>query len=113
MSDFVGFSGLRTARKEHRCTLCGGIIKKGEKYHVNSGRFDGYFYENKLHKNCHKAVDLAYVECEWRYDEGWDSESVMDYVNDVLESQRMEIPKLKKDAIDKFFEVRNKIRGHV
>lgn len=37
------------ARKEHRCSECGRVIKRGEKYLVEGYLFDG---EKKTHKTC-------------------------------------------------------------
>lgn len=31
----------RKAAKEHRCCECRGVIKKGERYHVHSGIWEG------------------------------------------------------------------------
>jgi hypothetical protein len=44
------------ARRDHRCIWCGETIVKGEKYHKQSGRFDGDFYVNKLHAECQSAM---------------------------------------------------------
>lgn len=41
----------RTARKQHTCDYCGGIIKKGEKYNYSAYK-DDIFFDWKAHKRC-------------------------------------------------------------
>jgi len=56
------FTTERTARKEHRCARCGGIIKAGERYAVISippGGEMGYVGWSRL------AEHLTYVECDY------------------------------------------------
>ena len=45
-----------TARKEHRCQLCGGIIHKGEKYHRQSCAYEGRAYDFINHKKCENIM---------------------------------------------------------
>lgn len=47
------------ARKEHRCTLCGHIIKPGEKYHRQTLVYDDKPYEWIEDMDCHKAIDVV------------------------------------------------------
>lgn len=51
----ISFSS-RTARIEHTCAWCGGIIKKGEKYHHQRNKFDGMLYSWKSHLDCKNLV---------------------------------------------------------
>lgn len=43
---------IRTAKKEHRCYLCGDPIPKGEKYVRASGSYCGDFYSAAEHPVC-------------------------------------------------------------
>lgn len=60
------------ARKEHQCSLCLTMIDKGEKYHVHSGFFDGYFQSTKLHEWCNDLTrkltadwdDMSWETCQ-------------------------------------------------
>jgi len=45
------------ARKKHRCDLCGGFIKKGERYHYESNVYDRDLYEFKAHLHCMGLAD--------------------------------------------------------
>lgn len=46
-----------TARKEHKCEYCGGIIHVGEKYDRQTNVFDGRIYDWICHIEC---TQLAY-----------------------------------------------------
>ena len=46
-------SAEHRARKEHRCGICGKAIRPGEKYHYQSGKYEGEFYTTKAHRRCH------------------------------------------------------------
>lgn len=41
-----------TARKEHKCEYCGGIIHVGEKYDRQTNVFDGHIYDWICHIEC-------------------------------------------------------------
>jgi hypothetical protein len=41
-----------TARKEHKCNFCGGIIGVGEKYERQTNKHDGDIYTWKSHFKC-------------------------------------------------------------
>ena len=45
-------SKIRTARKEHICDYCSGIIHIGEKYDWQKNICDGAIYELKRHLSC-------------------------------------------------------------
>ena len=45
-------SKYRIARKDHACSYCNGIIKKGEKYDWSKHIYDGELYEWKAHLDC-------------------------------------------------------------
>jgi hypothetical protein len=45
-------SKIRTAKKEHKCDFCGGIINAGEKYDWQKIVSDGELYEWKAHCSC-------------------------------------------------------------
>jgi hypothetical protein len=54
MSDFHSSQTI-TARKQHRCTECGGIIEAGEQYDRHAGNYGGDFYTYKLCGLCGQA----------------------------------------------------------
>ena len=45
-----------TAKKEHICALCRQKIKSGENYYRQSGKIDGDFFDNCLHKSCNDII---------------------------------------------------------
>lgn len=48
----------RTARKEHRCYECRGVIRRGESYVIESGIEDGPF-AYKMCSDCHPRFEEA------------------------------------------------------
>lgn len=56
-------SGLRTARKEHRCGECDRVIAKGERYYSCSGVTDVGIITSKLCEHCHAAAEWLIVAC--------------------------------------------------
>lgn len=67
------------AKKEHECGLCGMIIRKGEKYHRYSGKYDGYMFDDMLHLSCQNIID-AY--CNENNDSEYDEWSIRDWLHD-------------------------------
>ena len=68
------------ARKEHKCSYCGEIIKKGETYDLTTCVFDGDIYDWKAHLDCIAIVHKLkmYDGC----DEGLDSETFQEYIRE-------------------------------
>ena len=56
-----------TARKEHICNWCGGIIEKGSVYNKQTNIFDNTIYEWKSHLDCYKLTGLLNMS---KYDDG-------------------------------------------
>ena len=73
-----------TARKEHHCQLCGGVIKKGERYHRQSCVLDGQAYDFINHTKCEKiASKLDMFGRTWS--DGVDSGVFDEFVWDAIE----------------------------
>jgi len=53
---------MMTARKEHRCCLCGHTIPKGIKYSRRTG-VDGQWIAMHMHEQCERATH------NWKWDE--------------------------------------------
>lgn len=51
-----------TARKEHKCCECGRIIRKGEKYQLIEGKWEGVFDRFKTCMQC-QAIRRDYGRC--------------------------------------------------
>lgn len=81
MSDDFQTSKIRKAQKEHKCYLCGTMIKKGEAYRRISGKGEYGFYDTKLHMNCDALIDKY---CESNYEYEWDEDSVAEWVSDTV-----------------------------
>ena len=47
---------IRTARKDHICSYCNGIIHKSEKYDWSKLIYEGELYEWKAHLDCQKIA---------------------------------------------------------
>ena len=85
-------STYQTARKEHRCDYCAGIINIGEKYERSVLKGD-YLYAWKSHLRCLKiAAELKmYDHC----DEGVTSEDFYEIIKEKyreLQSDKEEYP---------------------
>ena len=53
---------MRTARKSRRCTWCGEMINKGERYSHQRVKVDGDPSVNDLHPECNAALDACVAE---------------------------------------------------
>jgi hypothetical protein len=53
----------RTARREHKCSECRGIIRKGERYEVSAGLSEGSWYGAKTCERCSIAREWLIVVC--------------------------------------------------
>jgi hypothetical protein len=71
---------IRHAHKEHRCKVCGEMIKTGESYTRQVFGDGPDFSEVCLHNECHAMV----IACLREYDgEEWDSGGVRDFIGDI------------------------------
>jgi len=71
---------IRTARKEHKCGLCRGIIKKGDKYHdkaCNSASDDNNIYYGKECEPCQPVI-TEFME-SLHADEGYCDEEIHEW----------------------------------
>lgn len=81
-----------TARKEHKCMCCGGVINVGDKYERQTIIYDGQIYDWVCHLECQKITGLLnmfdycndegvtadYFQwsiCEWLHDHHYNDES--------------------------------------
>ncbi|MBC3798485.1 hypothetical protein [Acetobacterium tundrae] len=78
---------VRTARKEHKCELCGAIIQKGEKYHDKAGNELGDIGYTKECEKCQPVLEefcnSEYYERGEGYTEDWIQEWWIDYKCDI------------------------------
>ena len=76
--------GVRKARKDHKCDLCGEVIPKGTTYYWQKDIYDGAFYEWHEHEKCREiARDI------WDYadpDEGMDEELFQETLSYVCQT---------------------------
>ena len=61
-----------TAKKQHTCNCCWDTIPVGEKYHYISGKYDGVFFVQKIHIECHDLFDALYDKLDYIADVGFD-----------------------------------------
>jgi hypothetical protein len=52
------------ARKEHRCSLCNGIIVRGEQYENQTCVDGGDLYTFKMHDDCESLINLIGMDCD-------------------------------------------------
>ena len=74
----------RTARKPHRCSLCGYEIRKGEKYLASTYCWEGTIYDFPTHEECDElSVWLTdYIDP----DEGISGEEFRDACSDICQT---------------------------
>ena len=53
-----------TARKEHKCFLCGKPIPAGTQYCRTSCKYDGEFSDICLHEDCQSLIDEYCRDCD-------------------------------------------------
>ena len=74
-----------TAKKEHKCMYCGGIIKVGEKYERQTNKYDNQIYDWVCHLECQEVTGLLNM-FDYDYGEGINEvtfqECVGDYINE-------------------------------
>lgn len=78
-------SKRRTARKDHKCSFCGGVIQKGEAYRWSKHTQEGELYEWKSHEHCMflaSKLDM-YDYCG----DGVDSGTFCDVIRDEFDDQ--------------------------
>lgn len=73
-------SQVRTARKGHVCSLCGGIIHKGENYELQKNICDGRMYQFKSHLHCR---DLS--SAIWDYVDPYEGMTGMEFSDAVID----------------------------
>lgn len=59
---------INTAKKEYNCEFCNKKINIGERYHRQSGKYDGEFFDRKLHTVCDKIIS-KYCKEEQEYED--------------------------------------------
>lgn len=100
-----------TARKEHKCEFCGGIIAIGEKYEKQTFIHDGYIYDWICHCKCSElASELnMYDDCDDGLDSDGFIESLRDYVyenhyddelDDIAKDWQLPYPELAKKVFE-------------
>lgn len=60
-----------TSRKEHKCGECGAVIKPGEKYRKESGKWGGHFDTHKTCMPCAHVRDDR-MSCGFFYGRIWE-----------------------------------------
>jgi len=92
------------ARKQHKCSYCGQIIKIGETYEQQTNIGDDGLYHWKSHISCQKLVDKLdmYKYCS---DDGVTSddfyESIIQEYYDIMKAEIGNLISINKDVIFK------------
>ena len=79
MTDFMDIS-QHTARKTHKCYLCGGEIEIGEKYYRHRYKAYGEFRDECYHESCETILN-AYFRAH-KDDDEWDVWAVKDWLQE-------------------------------
>ncbi len=67
------------ATKNYKCDLCRHLIPKGQKYHRQSGKYDGDFFDRCLHTHCNNIISTyCSEERESEYSPDW----IADWLSD-------------------------------
>ena len=77
-------SAVRKARKQRRCTDCGGDIRPGERYRFVNGLWEREWYESNECRRC--AFDRLRI-IKHELSEGcrrWEAEPALDCIGDAL-----------------------------
>lgn len=96
----------RVARKEHQCNLCGGIIKKGERYNIQTVAED-HLYDFKSHISCEKMIHILDMTKDIESDRGVNCEL---FEGDIYEEFHRLFPNNNEDI--SFHQVLEKVKNH-
>lgn len=72
---------VRTARREHKCELCGAVIQKGEKYHDKAGN-DPDMWDSKECEKCQPVLDEFANSEHYDRSEGYCDEWIQEWWRD-------------------------------
>ncbi len=72
-----------TARKEHRCMYCGGVIHKGEKYQRSTNLYNGTVYDWVTHDKCEEIAELLDMYRR-TWDDGLTADGFGEFVWDAI-----------------------------
>lgn len=68
------------AKKVHKCDLCGHEIVIGEKYHRQSGKYEGDFFDRCIHEHCNNIItEFCSKNNENEYSPDW----IVDWLSDL------------------------------
>lgn len=87
---YVLVDKLRKARKQHTCELCASDIQRGDTYHYNKYAIPEGVYAWKECLSCHELV-LVMLDATlefYDYEDGYNLNSVLYFVEDVLDYDR-------------------------
>lgn len=72
---------VHKATKNHKCDLCCHLIPKGQKYHRQSGKYEGEFFDRCIHEHCNNIITAFCKEnneVENEYSPDW----IVDWLSD-------------------------------
>ncbi|MEA4805110.1 hypothetical protein [Acetobacterium wieringae] len=89
---------VRTARKEHKCNLCGAIIRKGEKYHDKAGN-DPDMWDSKECEKCQPVLNEFCSSDHYDRSEGYCEEWIQEWwLDEKCYACKHRYPVCKPDA---------------
>jgi len=93
------------ARKEHKCTECGRIIKPGERYKKESGKWDGVFETHRTCFDCLSVRDVFFCD-GFFYDQIWDDleQHIRDMNGQIPESCILDLTPAARERIFEIIE---------
>lgn len=60
------------ARKQHKCDLCDQTIETKSRYHRQTGKYQGDFFDRCLHIHCNKIIkEFISEQSDNEYDVNW------------------------------------------
>jgi len=71
---------MSVAQNEYCCEMCTRRINKGEKHIYASGKYDGEFFQRRMHLGCHSLCEVYWSEVD---NEIFDYLDVVEYFRDV------------------------------
>ena len=95
------------AKKEHRCSFCGSMIREGMTYLTSTHKQDGVVYDWKSHTYCDKIADKLNMyddEC----DEGLTQDAFQERIHDTYID--LMLSKFPENEINKYSEVIQQLR---